>query len=216
MFIIDAPSMLIGALFFSGFWPLFLTIVFIIVAILSSTSEAFTVSYIATVIFAILLAIFTTVNPFVAIWNHPAMAFGLLIAYIGVGSLYSVYKYSVTFRKIVASVSKAKAEYINLNNLNIAVTDPIPELYMLNWKSFRYNNSYYTNGYDHSYYTKERRIDKTRIMNWIVFWPFSAVGVFVADPLHALVTHAYNMMVSTYKLIRTNIIKGYLNESDLD
>lgn len=206
MFIIDAPSMLIGALFFSGFWPLFLTIVFIIVAILSSTSEAFTVSYIATVIFAILLAIFTTVNPFVAIWNHPATAFGLLIAYIGVGSLYSVYKYSVTFRKIVASVSKAKAEYINLNNLNIAVTDPIPERYMSNWKSYRYNHSYYTKG----------GIDKTRIMNWIAFWPFSAVGVFVADPLHALVTHAYNMMVSTYKLIRANIIKGHLNESDLD
>jgi len=52
------------------------------------------------------------------------------------------------------------------------------------------------------------------IINWIAFWPFLLVGMFIADPLKAIVTFIYNQLGSVYGRIYAHLIGG-INVKDL-
>jgi len=213
MIIIDGTGAMLGAMFFGGIWAMTASIVFIIAAILFTASESFSLAYLAFVIYLIVFAIFGPVNPFVLTWHNPLDVFGWFIEYFVLGALYSITKYWSYVTKVVNIILEIKKRFIAEYKLTISPKDEIPEDFRVKWKDYRYN---------HLEYRDRDRVDNLRptqqkalIMNWIAFWPFSALGLFVADPLRHLVTSIYEHLVSIYGKMYDKIVSNKINLNDL-
>ena len=213
MILVSDTLALFGVMFFSGLLPAILSVIFVIAVILATASETFTVAYVAFVIYLIAFAIFGSANPFTFVWHNPGQAFGFFIGYFVLGAMYSIAKYWSYVTKVVNIVKDIKKNFIIDNNLTISVLDEIPEDYQSKWKTYRYNRLNHTD---------RDRVDNLRatqqkalIMNWIAFWPFSAVGLFVAEPLKHLVTSIYEHLVEVYGKMFERIVSSKININDL-
>lgn len=213
MIIIDGTSAMLSAMFFGGAATFIATIAFFIAAILFTASEMFSLAYVAVVIYVVVFAIFGPVNPFSYLWHNPLDVLGWFIEFFVIGAVYSIAKYWSYVTKVVNTVRELKKEFIEIHELKISLLDEIPKEFMSDWKNFRYNRLSYTD---------RDRVDNLRptqqkalIMNWIAFWPFSAIGLFVADPLRHLVTSIYEHLVSVYGKMYDKIVSSKINLNDL-
>lgn len=214
MFLIDTTSALLGAMFLTGFWSISFSTVFIIVAILLVASEEFSWAYTSMVVYAVLLAIFTPANVFVYVWHEPLHAIGFVLMFFVIGAIYSALKYGSFLRRVVNMVKDAKQAFIIEHKLKITTTEEIPEEYASEWQRFK------SDKLEYSVLNKINRglrpsDNKALIMNWIAFWPFSAIGLFVADPLREIVKSIYQHMVSIYGKMYEHIISKSINMSDI-
>lgn len=213
MFIVDSFGLLFGAMFLNGFLGMIFSIVFIVAAILLAECEAFSATYVAVFVYGILLTIFTPVNPFVFIWHEPATAIGFVLVYFVIGAGLSIPKYRTVVKHIVDKLKNAKQGFIDRNKLPIELTQEIPDDYINAWKEYKVYNIEY------KYREKlDNGLDpinmSTYIMNWIAFWPFLLIGMFIADPLKAIVTFIYDQLGSVYGRIYAHLTSG-LNVKDL-
>lgn len=213
MIIIDGTGAILSAMFFGGIWAMMASIIFVIAAILLTASESFGIAYAAFVIYLIVFAIFGPMNPFVFTWHNPIDVLGYFIEYFIIGAGYSIAKYWSYVTKTVNVVRELKRTFIEKNKLTISILEEIPEEFKSKWKEYRYNNLSYRD---------RDRIDNLRptqqkalIMNWIAFWPFSAIGLFVADPLRHLVTSIYEHLVAVYSKMYDKIVSSKINLNDL-
>lgn len=214
MFLFDYPAAVIAAMFFSGWWATIFSTVFSVAVILTVAAEEFVGAYLALVIYVILLAIFTPVNPFMFIWDQPLQALGFFILYFVIGAIYSTMKYWSYVTKMVNKIKETKIAFIQAFGLPISPLEEVPEEFGKQWKDFKY---------DHIEYGDRERIARgfrpgvmaDKICNWIAFWPFSAVGLFIADPLRKLVTSIYEHLVSIYGKMYDKIVTSNINMNDL-
>jgi hypothetical protein len=214
MFIIDTTGSLLGAMFFSGLVSTLFSAIFVIIAILLVAAEEFAWGYVTLIVYATLLAIFTPINPFMTIWHNPLQVLGFFILYFVIGAIYSTLKYGSFVRKLIQKVKDIKQGFISEHNLTIQTTDEIPEEFQKVWKEYKNHKLSYS---DKSKLEKGiRPTDQASlIMNWIAFWPFSAIGLFIADPLKHLVTSIYEHMISIYSKMYDHIVSKNINIKDI-
>lgn len=210
---VEYPLLLIDTLLFgSGVLSLILTIVFVCVVILSVSSEYITLSYIALCAYLLALTIFTPINVYDVVTTNPIQVLQFVVGYLLIGALYTVVKYRSYVVNIVNEVQTLKKRFIDENKLLIKVTDELPN--KDSWNNFIRDYNY------NLYYTLKHGItpgsQKTLITNWIVFWPFSAVGLFVAHPLEHVVTLIYNSLQSVYHKMYYKLITSKLNITDIE
>lgn len=214
MFIVDVPMAIISSMFFSSIFATIFSVIFILAAILITASEEFAIAYFAFFVYIALMAIFTPINPFMFVWHNPTQAFGFIVGYFAIGSIYSTIKYWSFVKKMVNVIKECKKQFILNNKLPISVRDEIPETWTTRWSDFKYHE---LNGSDrrciNSGLRPAQNVDM--IMNWIAFWPFSAIGLFVADPLKHLVTSIYQHLVSIYGKMYEKIVSSNINMKDL-
>jgi hypothetical protein len=213
MFIIDSVGLLFGAMFLSGLMPLIFSVVFIIAAILLAEYEHFGANYFVMLVYIVILAIFTSINPFMYIWHNPGNAVGFVVIYFFAGAILSIPKYRTVIKHVIDELKICKQDFIEVSGLHIKLTDEIPMELTNAWNTYKQNNMEY----------KDRQklkeglspLDMSEyILNWIAFWPFLLVGMFIADPLQAIVTFIYNQLGSIYSRIYNRLISG-INVADL-
>lgn len=213
MYIVDLPVLLFSSMFVS-LWGAIFSSIFLIVAILVIAAEEFWAGYVVFFVYIILMAIFTPANPFLYLWHNPAQAVGFFIGYFAIGAVYSTIKYWSFVKKMVNIVKELKHQFIAENKLSITETEEIPEVFKTKWDSYKSLNMDYP---DKSRLNRGLKPgeNKSMIMNWIAFWPFSAVGLFVADPLRHLVTSIYQHLVSIYGKMYEKVVSSHINIKDI-
>jgi hypothetical protein len=217
MFLIEGTGAILSAMFLSGMWSGILSAVFIIAAILLTASRDFSVAYAIFVIYLMLFALFGSVNPFMVIIHNPGDVISYFIGYFVVGAAYSVIKFWDFVASAVKITKTAKQAFIEFHKLKIGVQDNIPVEYAESWTvSRRQILRQYSKHSCNDLSDFQPSNQKSLILNWIAFWPFSAVGLFIADPLQALVVGIYNRLGSVYDRIYKNTIAKTINMSDLD
>lgn len=211
----ELPIALVGVMFFSGWLPMVFSTILVLALILEIANDRFVLGYFTLFVYAVAMAIFTEINPFVYIWHNPLQAIGFLIGYFLVGGVYSVIKYRAWLKDVAIQISEFKRQFIADRELNISITEEIPSAQSNEWKS------YLRQKMDSDDYSRIRSgfgpgYQKDLILNWIAFWPFSAVGLLVAEPLEKFVNFLYNELVAVYRNIYTRIITKYINIADIE
>ncbi|RWZ87236.1 MAG: hypothetical protein EO766_11970 [Hydrotalea sp. AMD] len=211
----DAPAILLSAMFFSGLIPTILSTILIVALILEIAAEEFAWGYGSLIVYAVLMAVFTDINPFVWIWHNPMDAIGFLFGYVLFGAVYSTVKYRSFVKTMAQKVQELKIAFIRERNLDIQPSSEIPQELYPAWKSYLINHlssSDWSRVKNGLYPSAQRDL----IINWITFWPVSAIGLFVADPLRELVNWVYEQMISVYRITYDRIINQYINTKDID
>lgn len=217
---IDLTFLMFASLF-SGFWVSLFTIVFFIVCILSVSNENFYVGVFAFFIYNICLTLFTPLNPFIYVYTHPVDVVLFVLLYLSIGGVYSILKYRNWLSGKLASLRRVKQLLIDDYKLSISVTEQFPErlpdgsLSSTVWKDYIHSN---LGWYDAQLIAKGKLKPSDQfdsIFGWIAFWPFSAIGLFIADPLRWLVTKTYESLSAIYRDMYTRLISKYININDI-
>lgn len=215
MFFIDTPVALIGAMFFSGWLTTVFSAILVLALILEVANDKYVLGYVSLFAYAVVVSIFTDLKPFVYIWNNPLEFIGFLLCYFAIGGVYSLAKYRNWLKHVTLKIRDLKIAFIEAYDLTIRVTDDIPAELTKDWKNHLYyklpsdDYSRIKGGFGPGY-------QKELILNWIAFWPFSAVGLFIADPLEKAVNWIYDELVDVYRNMYTKIINKYINVSDIE
>lgn len=220
---IDLTFLLFASLF-SGFWVSLFTIAFFIAAIVSVSTDNYGAGVVSFILYSALLALFTPLNPFVYVYHNPGDTLLFIVLYLSVGAGYSIIKYRSWLKNKLTLLRDAKLKFIELYELNINVTDAFPSC-LPNGASLQ---SYWVDFLQSSNsglsYTDSRLITRHEltpaaqidsISAWIAFWPFSALGLFIADPLKWLVTNTFNLLSSVYRQLYHRLISKYVNINDI-
>lgn len=214
MVIFDIPGAIIGGMFLSGWLSAILSFIFIIALIIEIANEKHALGYASFFVYLIAMSIFTPVNTFTYIWHNPLDIVGFIVIYFALGAVYSTVKYRSWAATLINRVSEVKQQFIKDNNLSISVKDEIPSELTQSWSDALYKQVSYN-----EFQTLKEGFGpgrhKARILNWIAFWPFSAIGLFIAQPLEDLVNWLYAELVSVYKGIWTKLITSRINMSDV-
>ncbi len=213
---LTVPVDIFASMFFGGWASLIFSLGFVIALILLTAEENFVVGYILTVIYLILMAIFSNSNPFVWIWHHPSELLGFGLMYIIIGGAYSIIKYRSFVSKSLLEIQQLKRKFITDLSIAINVTQEIPDDMKGYWKEYVQRNSQYP-----SLYSSIRRgfrpsDNATLIINWITFWPFSLIGMFFADFLSSIFRWAYNILSEVYTSVYNRLVSSYINSKDLE
>lgn len=211
----DLPAALIGVMFFSGWLPMVFSVILVLALILEVANDRFLLGYFTLLVYSVVLATFTEINPFSHIWHNPLEAIGFLIGYFLIGAGYSVVKYRAWLKDVALQIGLFKEQFIRRHELTISVKDEIPSGFAKQWKEYLYQKMTYDD-YNRIKSGFGPGHQKDLILNWIAFWPFSAVGLLVAEPLEKFVNFLYNELVTVYRNIYTRIINKYINVSDIE
>lgn len=214
MFIFDTTGALFAGMFFSGWVGAVFSVIFIIALILEIANDKHALGYASFFVYLVAMSIFTPVNAFVYIWHNPLDVIGFIALYFAVGAAYSTVKYRSWAATLLNKVSEVKQRFIKEFNLSIDIKGEIPAELSQEWSDYLYKNLAYG-----EFETLREGFGpgrhKVKILNWIAFWPFSAIGLVIAQPLEDLVNWLYAKLTSIYKRIWENLIKKYINESDI-
>ncbi|MGZ8924585.1 MAG: hypothetical protein ACXW2E_01750 [Nitrososphaeraceae archaeon] len=215
MTVLELPFVLFSSMFLNGIAGAIFSTLFVIAAILLVAVEGYAGVYVSFVVYLVLMMVFSNLDIFGYIYHNPADFVLFCITYFLIGAVYSIAKYRSECVKDINKVQEVKQQYINLTELPITTTDSVPESHKKEWFAYLKNNLNYDEyrRFKDGYVGSEQ---KARIMNWIVFWPFSAVGLLVADPLRKFVEYLYRLMTDTYNKVRNQIITTKINMSDFN
>ena len=213
MFVFDITGLLFGAMF-GGFWATLFTSIFIIAAILFSAADEFGWSYGSLLIYIAALSIFTPANPFVYVWHNPLYTIEFFVGFFVIGAVFALLKYWSFIQRIVQKIKDIKKQFIIDFKLTIATTDEIPAEYSEAWEKRKSEKLSSSERYKINNGLRPSD-NASLIMNWIAFWPFVAVGLFVADPLRHLVRSIYEHLVSTFGRMYERVVTKNINMNDL-
>lgn len=212
--LITTPVALISTMFFSGWVLGIFSLILIVGLILEVANDNFGAGYFTILIYALAAWAFTDLNIFAYIWHNPGNVVGFIAVYGVIGAVYSLMKYRDWVNALGLQLHDIKVAFIKSKQLSIEPTDAIPEEHIKAWKDTVQNLLGYSRfAQISSGFTPGAQYDL--IMNWIVFWPFSAVGLFIADPIRAFFTWLYETLVVVYRRIWNRAISKHINVSDI-
>lgn len=119
-------------------------------------------------------------------------------------------KYAELKAKDESSVKKAHTAWFRQHKLN--PNGQVPEQlqteydqYMRteHWTPWRGESHYYGNPLDRRPQASE---NKSRIVAWISFWPFSLVGTLFNDPIRKLINWIFNSLKDTYQAMSNRVL----------
>ena len=125
---------------------------------------------------------------------HPWKALTYAGAFFGIGTVWSVAKWWFYVRERRDDYNQKKLKFIKRHNLGLKVTDAIPEDKLLEY-----------DGWIGSMRIGVARPDpsahKSRIMTWMVYWPWSMLWTLINDPIKKLFKAIYARIEGVYERI---------------
>lgn len=170
----------------------------------------------ATIVFLVAIGFLSyanSVNPIDWILNNPLLSFGIVVGYVAAGVGWMLFKFRRFAKKIVELLDSVKIAFLRQHD---AKDDQIPEEYISDW------NEDLEGGYEKYVKESDRRFldggrldsrpwhHKSRIMFWMIYWPFSLT--------HDLLTDLYEMVYEAVSKKLERISAELLGErvKDLD
>ena len=216
MLLLQYGDLFFSKMFMGGTWALVISIAFILAELLFVSFDKPGWTFSIFVAYAVEMAVFQNINLATFIWAHPVDVAQFAIMYFVVGGLYSVLKFWANAREKLREVRDIKKMYLEkYPEIRININEPIPSECSRNWLNHLKDK---LPGSDYEFVV-ERKLSpgaiKDLIIVWITFWPFSALGLFVARPLDRIGKFVYNSLVDVYHKIRLATIKRFINIEDL-
>lgn len=155
-----------------------------------------------------LLKFFAGVNLFEMAWHNPGTTALIVLGYFVAGTAWTIAKWYFFVRDKRARFDEAKADYAlhpEYSHSYAKKDVPAPNE-MIEWvKSHKYGSFV-------DYYTKTPvpsvRSNKSRIMTWMGYWPWSMVWTIINDPIKRAFKAIYNRIHNTLQAISNNAFKG--------
>ena len=149
-----------------------------------------------------LLAFFGNFNIAIAVRTHPIESVLCLGGYFVFGTFWSITKWWFFVRARKATYDEYKAEFLKKHNINSITSDCKSQFkeFMDNYRSGR---RYWEN--ELSWEKPIAKDNKSRIMTWMVYWPWSMVWTLLNDPVKKMFKAIYNRIVVVFDKISDNI-----------
>ncbi|MBI4142378.1 hypothetical protein HY480_00710 [Candidatus Uhrbacteria bacterium] len=174
-----------------GFWILF-GFMSLMVLVATEGSESFGLATTTVIAFFVLLAICGDFNVVTAVRRTPLTAGGVCAGYIVAGVLWSMVKWYLFLRERRDDYNERKALFLQEHQMEGAV---IPDGLKGAWRN--------RIGYGHS--APHVRDHKTRIVRWMVYWPWSLLWFCVNDPVRRFFRMLFNRIVGIYERIQRRV-----------
>lgn len=167
-----------------SFWPWALLCVLLASFIASSATENMGFAVIGAILYFSLAWVFFSSNPFVWVYQNPAMTLSIVAIYCAAGAAWSMFKWykRITSQAVQVKLTKAKTDYDQKN------PGAGPKDYFSSpWFPLEAQPSR----------------NKDAITAWIAFWPLSVIGYFFGELLVDFFGRIYAALASTYENITT-------------
>ncbi len=189
--------MILGILLFGSFW--FWVYIVAISIFLMAACEYSKPFLAASSLFgaALTLKFFGDVNVFRIIADHPLNTVYLALGYLVAGAIWSLAKWWFFVREARDRFEQKKAEWIadRIKFANVPETKEQIESALKRHVSVS------------SYYPKASK-EKSRIMTWMCYWPWSLVWTIINDPVKKAFTAIFNRMKATFDKIAKKAFEG--------
>lgn len=164
---------------------------------------------------AVTLSIFADVNLLAFTIHHPLQVLTGLGVYFLAGTLWSVAKWWFFVRSQAHEYYKCRADFLVQKGLP-ANTVFNPQL-LEEFHKGTVRDSNYPGGYSATSYGSMRlerlrkrpsvRANKSRILIWMMFWPWSATWTIINDPVKKLFKEIFNCIKSVYESVANSVYK---------
>lgn len=186
-----------------GIWVVVLSIIWIVylsINVINETDNNLK-PLVSTVIYLGILQLYFNVPIMGYIINNPSIVIIFTFLYLVVGAIWSAYKwitYILNWKKVY---KKTKEYFFNLPENNNIAEDEVSE----NWKEERQITL--SNGIMYDLRSIPSALNfKSKIIKWIVYWPFSMFLYLIIDLVRDVLEHLFNLIKSIYKKITLNIL----------
>lgn len=210
----------ITLLLFGGVVNTFFSIVFFILLLLYVSAEEYIKSIFFILCALILLSIYNEINLFKMGYDYtianPLDVVRMVIEYFAIGSIYSIIKYHHWLRLRLKGLRVYKSDFIKLYKLDITELDPIPDDCKDKWYTYLGTSMPYADYtiIRHGLLKPSKQI--SRISGWIGFWPISAVGLFIANPIQWVADALTALLQTVFKQLYTRLVSKYVNIADIE
>lgn len=146
-------------------WLLVLSLVVLILTCLVTYQEIWFISGVLLIVHSIILALFGDFNLFSEIIAHPLEAVLVLAGYLGIGIIWSTFKWYIFLVKAKNKFINFRKEFFS-NPKNVGISQD-KFLEIAESRSVRY---------------KPKATEfKSNIVGWMAFWPFSLIATLLGD-----------------------------------
>ena len=149
--------------------------------------------------FCCVMHFFGDFNAFSWAWSNPFETLAYVASYFGIGAVWSVAKWWFFVSNKREEYDEVKYNFIKDKELSITVKDVIPGEHR---SDFRKRLTYTDTS------MPEARKNKSRIMTWMTYWPWSMVWTMINDPIKKLFRMIYRRMQRLYEKISESLWKG--------
>jgi hypothetical protein len=168
------------------FWVTFACLMVLMIAAVEYDKPG--LATLSIIVFFVLLGWLGNINILNAIRERPLLSLGCLAGYFAAGTMWSICKWWFYVRKLRDKFDEYKRDFLARNNRADAKTIP-DDLRILWLNEVDYNYSLAP--------SKSKPIvahNKSRIMTWMVYWPWSLVWTMVNDPIKRLFKEIYRVI----------------------
>lgn len=185
-------------LFASVLWSVLIYVVLFLVMVFAVEAESGVWAVMLLIASTFIISWLGQTNPFAYIKAHPIGILECLLIYLAVGALWSIVKWALHVHTKVAEYKDAKADYMRRNNLTELTPEDANKL-------LAYAKATPPNARD----------NKSRIIRWMTYWPFSIIGSIFNDVIKKIYRHIYELLQSTYQRISDKIFSSVKGDVEL-
>jgi hypothetical protein len=154
--------------------------------------------------FAFLIA-FTNTPIVETIKTHPEYVFYGILVYLVGAAVWATIKWRYFFLPaLFERYNEVRQTFLNRRGLKEMPADPQIR------QEFKEDYTYRSVDIDHN---RQVSHNKARITGWMIFWPFSLIGTFVADFLYRVFTNMYHALAAWFQRMSDTQARNY---SELD
>lgn len=178
-----------------------IVMVLLLVAVEYEKPALATISLVAT---AFALAYWGDFNLLTAIKAHPLEALAGLAGYFVAGGLWSIGKWWFFVRNLRDKYDELKANFFQWANLNLTGKDRVPEASRAEFKDYALRNSTHGRVWERPMV----RQNKSRIMTWMMYWPWSLTWTIISDPVKRMFKAMFRWLLTVYEGIANRMYRG--------
>jgi hypothetical protein len=188
-----------------GFWILAGAVCLLLIAAVEYEKPGW--ATISLIVFCVALWLFGDVNVIKLTTKEPLFTSGLLVGYFVVGVIWSLAKWWFFVRQCRERYGKLRSTF--LKKRGYRRDGSIPETEREQWQEWLNGQLRYDRGYQLRPTVQQ---NKSRILTWMIYWPWSAVWTVLNDPVKRFFKFIFNQMKVVYQKIAYNAFKDVEND----
>ena len=202
--------MLLDLFIIGSIWFWLLSGVWFIALVIFLDCEKGTQATLTMIAFFAALVLLGDFNPLPWMKLHALESIALVVGYFAAGAAWSFVKWYFYVLRIKDRVQEAKTKFLERSK----ITDgKIPDSHKARWKEIL--NSEF--GYRRRSLPPKATENKSRILMWMSYWPFSAVWTLINDPVKRAFEYLYARLSGLMQKISDHIFKDLKADlQDLD
>lgn len=146
------------------------------------------------IVFVLLFAFFGSHNPFIFIASHAIETVIMILSFFAIGTVWAIVKWWFHVNKAADRYVEFREKWLESHNVkNVTRKTLIPDDLKGEWWGIRTYDRYYRYVNLHDPVLKARD-NRSRIMSWMCYWPFSMVWTLINDPIRAIYRRIYRVI----------------------